>query len=53
MTITGMLIIIPGICYALAAGIYLLKSNWALAIVYTGYSIANVGLLWLDKLTSK
>ena len=53
MTITGLLIIIPTLCYGLAAGLYLLKSNWPLAIVYTGYSLANVGLLWLDKLTSK
>ena len=53
MTITGLLIIIPGICYGLAAGIYMLKSNWPLGIVYFGYSVANIGLLWLDKLTSK
>lgn len=53
MTITALLLIIPTLCYGLAAGLYLFKSNWPLAIVYTGYSAANVGLIWLDKITAK
>lgn len=47
---TSALIIIPGICYGLAAGMYLAQRNWPLAIVYSGYCWANVGLLWLDRL---
>lgn len=48
MTVTAALIVIPGLCYALAACMYLAQKNWALAIVYSGYSWANVGLLVID-----
>ena len=47
---TALLIIIPTICYILAAGVYAWHGNAPLAIVYAGYSFANVGLLWLDKI---
>lgn len=46
------LILIPTICYALAAGVYGWSKNWPLCIVYYHYAGANIGLLWLDiKLT--
>ena len=48
MTPTAALIIIPGICYGLAAGMYAMQSNWPLVVVYSGYAWANIGLLWLD-----
>lgn len=53
MTATAALVLIPGICYALAAGLYLSQANWPLAIVYSGYAFSNCGLLWLDRLMAK
>lgn len=53
MTPTAALIVIPGICYALAAGLYAVQSNWPLVIVYSGYAFSNCGLLWIDRLMSK
>ena len=47
---TALLLVVPTLCYALAAGLYLLKSNWPLAIVYCGYSFANIGLILLDRM---
>jgi hypothetical protein len=47
---TAALIVIPGICYALAAFLYAFHHNWAAAIVYSGYAWANVGLFWLDRI---
>ncbi len=43
------LLLIPTLCYALAAGVYGWQGNWPMATVYMGYSWANVGLLWLDR----
>lgn len=45
---TAALILVPGLCYGLACGLYAVKGNWPLAIVYFGYAVANGGLLWLD-----
>lgn len=45
---TAALIVVPGLCYALASALYGSKGNWPLAIVYFGYAVANVGLLWID-----
>lgn len=47
------LILAPTVCYLAAAVSYGLQSNWPLAIVYAGYSWANVGLLWLDRVMPK
>lgn len=47
------LILIPTLCYALAACLYAWHRNWPLVIVYSGYAWANVGLLWLDRLAPK
>ena len=48
---TAALIVIPGLCYALAAGLYAWQGNWPLVIVYSGYAFANCGLLMLDRAT--
>ena len=53
MTLTGALIVIPGVCYALASLIYAYQQQWPTAIIYSGYAWANVGLWWLDKLLAK
>jgi hypothetical protein len=50
---TAALIIIPTACYAGAAAMYAWKANWPLAITYSGYAWANLGLLWLDRLMGK
>jgi hypothetical protein len=47
------LIVIPTACYAIAAVAYGIQANWPMAVVYSGYAWANVGLLWLDRLMSK
>jgi hypothetical protein len=53
MTWTFCLIAIPTLCYAAAAVSYGLQSNWPLAITYSGYAWANLGLLALDRLMAK
>jgi len=53
MTPTAALIVIPGICYAVAACIYALNKNWPLAIVYSGYFWAQCGLVYLDRVMAK
>lgn len=53
MTWTAALVIVPGVCYALAALIYSYQGNWPMAIVFSGYSFSNCGLWWLDKITGK
>ena len=50
MTAAGWLIVIPGLSYTAATGLYAYQRNWPLVIVYSGYAWANVGLLWLDRL---
>lgn len=45
---TAVLVIIPGISYALASFLYASKANWPLAVTYAGYFAGNVGLLMLD-----
>lgn len=47
------LILLPTLCYSLAAVVYGMQRNWPLVIVYTGYAWANCGLLWLDKIMSQ
>ncbi len=53
MSLTAALIIIPGVCYLLAALIYAYQQSWPMAIVYSGYAWANAGLWWLDRVMAK
>jgi hypothetical protein len=39
-------VIVPTICYLIAAMSEIYKGNQPMALVLFGYSIANVGLLW-------
>ncbi len=48
MNITFWLVLIPTLCYAGAMLMYFWKGDAPMAIVYSGYAWANVGLLWLD-----
>lgn len=48
MTFTALLLAVPMLCYGIAAVAYGVQGNWALAVVYTGYALANVGLIALD-----
>ena len=50
---TFYLIIIPTVCYAVASIMYAWQNQWPLAITYSGYSWANLGLLWLDRMAAK
>lgn len=50
---TFALILVPTACYACAACLYAWQANWPLAIVYSGYFWANLGLLWLDQLQAR
>lgn len=50
---TQALIIIPTICYGMAAVAYGIHKNWPLAITYFGYAFANCGLIMLDRLLTK
>jgi hypothetical protein len=50
MSWTFGLLLIPTIAYVLAAMAYGFQGNWPMSIVYLGYSFANCGLLWLDRL---
>jgi hypothetical protein len=47
---TFALILVPTICYGIAGVMYAAKGSWPLAIVYAGYSAANIGLLLLDRM---
>jgi hypothetical protein len=53
MSVTAALIVVPTACYAAAALMYGWHRNWPLAIVYSGYTWANAGLFWLDRLQAK
>lgn len=50
---TALLIIVPTLCYMGAASMYAWQKNWPLAITYSGYAWANMGLLWLDRMVVK
>lgn len=50
MSATFWLVLIPTLCYAGAAGMYWWQGDKPLAITYSGYAWANVGLLWVDLL---
>ncbi len=53
MNLTAALILIPGVCYLLAALIYAWQRQWPMAIIYWHYAGANAGLFWLDKVMAK
>lgn len=48
MNWTFWLVLVPTISYAAAACVYSWQKNWPLAVIYAGYSFANLGLLALD-----
>ena len=52
MSLAFWFVLVPTLCYAAAMGVYLLRGDWSMAIVYSGYAWANVGLLWLEWLRS-
>jgi hypothetical protein len=43
---SGHLIIITGLIYAYVAFEQAMRGNWAMVVVYSGYSFSNAGL-WL------
>lgn len=47
------LVLVPTVCYLLAAVAYGIQRNWPMTIVYVGYSFANCGLLALDRVMAK
>ncbi len=52
MSSAFLFILIPTGCYAAAMAVYLFRGDLPMAIVYSGYAWANVGLLWLELLRS-
>lgn len=52
MSFTFLFILIPTICYGAASFLYALTGKYPLAVTYAGYAFANIGLLWLDRLTT-
>lgn len=52
MSFTFLFILIPAVCYGAAAFLYFLSGNYPLAVTYFGYLLGNIGLLWLDRLTT-
>jgi hypothetical protein len=47
------LILAPTVCYAAAAVVYGVQGSYPMSVVYAGYSFANIGLLWLDRIMAK
>ncbi len=43
-------VLVPTLCYAAAMAVYLFRGDAPMAIVYSGYAWANIGLLWLEML---
>ena len=46
---SGWLIAITGVIYAVIAAEQFMKSNPAMGVVYAGYSFSNAGLWYLSK----
>jgi hypothetical protein len=40
-----LLVLVPTICYAAAAVGFYLKGNGPMAVIYLGYTVANLGFL--------
>jgi hypothetical protein len=53
MSLSFWMVLVPTACYAIAAVAYGIQKNLPLAIVYAGYSVANIGLLMLDRAMAK
>lgn len=47
------LVLIPTLCYAGTSLFYFFSGERQWATVYFGYSLANIGLLWLEYLRAK
>jgi hypothetical protein len=47
---TFVLILLPTLCYGAASALYVAKGDWQLGVVYAGYSVANIGLLVIDRM---
>jgi hypothetical protein len=46
------LVLIPTVCYGLAAVAYGIHRDWPYVVVFTGYALANCGFLaieWMKK----
>ena len=41
-----LLLAIPTVCYLGAGILFLISRNYPMAIVWTGYSVANCGMIW-------
>ena len=48
MSVAFWFVLVPTLCYAGAMAVYLFRGDAAMAIVYSGYAWANVGLIWLE-----
>lgn len=48
MSLAFWFVLVPTLCYAGAMAAYLYQRDWAMAVVYSGYAWANVGLLWIE-----
>lgn len=53
MTLAFWFVLIPTLCYAGAMVYYLAVGAQQMAIIYSGYAWANVGLLWLELLRGR
>ena len=42
-------VVVPTVCYAGAACVYAWNRDWPLAVVYSGYMWANLGLIVISK----
>jgi hypothetical protein len=41
------LTLIVAVIYFVSGGYYLLQGNWAMAIIWIGYAVSNIGLAWI------
>jgi len=46
-------VLVPTLCYAAASGVYLFRGDAPMAIVYSGYAWANIGLIWLETVKNR
>ncbi len=42
------ILIVPAICYALCSANSWKSSDFPMSLVYVGYTLANVGLIWYE-----
>lgn len=53
MSVAFWLVMVPTLCYAGTALFYFLAGERQWSLVYAGYSLANIGLLWLEMMRTK